>query len=456
MKRLIFLLLWIPFSSYAQHTISGAIISNEDYSYAMLYKIEGVRQMYLQSATIKKDTIELNGRMEPVKSFQLSLPDSAAVGSYRIAYDPNNNGIIDVLYNKEDIVFTAVPNAQRPIVTYEQSVENILYESYIEELSKAQYSLDSLQVAYLKNPSPQLETLYKQGVNSVQTIQKAYEKKAEGKMVYHFIKATARYNAPEISKTSDGYFQTIVEHFYDAIDFNNTTLYNSSFLIDRISDYVFYMNFSEDETTQKTLHKKAIDTTLQNIKSDAFRADVIVFLVTQFARAKDADIADYLIKTHFDALPKELQNTAFRKQIEEQLGIAVGRTAPDFSWTEGDTSMSLHALKGKSYYLLIFYSTECSHCLREVPQLFSFLNTDPKFGVVAFAMETTPDAWNNYTKTLPGWHHVLGLNKWENDIARTYQINATPTYMILDASKRIIGLPEELEDVKEAIKILKE
>ena len=93
--------------------------------------------------------------------------------------------------------------------------------------------------------------------------------------------------------------------------------------------------------------------------------------------------------------------------------------------------MSLSTVSGGYSYLLIFYSTECSHCLREVPQVYEFMKGKDKTKVIAFAMETSDTTWKNYVKTLLGWHHVLGLNKWENKIAKKYQINSTPTYFVL-------------------------
>ena len=68
--------------------------------------------------------------------------------------------------------------------------------------------------------------------------------------------------------------------------------------------------------------------------------------------------------------------------------------------------------------------------------------------VIAFAMETSDKTWINYQLKMPEWHHVLGLGKWENPTARTYQINSTPTYFILGIDKQIISIPETIDDLK--------
>jgi hypothetical protein len=68
--------------------------------------------------------------------------------------------------------------------------------------------------------------------------------------------------------------------------------------------------------------------------------------------------------------------------------------------------------------------------------------------VIAFAMETSDDVWSNYRLKMPGWHHVLGLGKWENPTAKTYQINSTPSYFVLGMDKQIIAIPRTIDDLK--------
>ena len=128
--------------------------------------------------------------------------------------------------------------------------------------------------------------------------------------------------------------------------------------------------------------------------------------------------------------------------------------APDFSWTENGKLMNLSSLKDGTSYLVIFYSTTCGHCEREVPQIFEFMKGKNKTKVIAFAMETEENGWQNFKQKLPGWHHVIGLNKWSNEVARKYQITSTPTYFVLGMDKKIIANPETLKELKVIIERL--
>ena len=69
-------------------------------------------------------------------------------------------------------------------------------------------------------------------------------------------------------------------------------------------------------------------------------------------------------------------------------------------------------------------------------------------------MEKNDTQWKEMKNDLPNWHHVLGLKKWENKIARTYNINATPNYFVLNKNKKIIGKPLLLKDLKVFLKEL--
>ena len=84
-------------------------------------------------------------------------------------------------------------------------------------------------------------------------------------------------------------------------------------------------------------------------------------------------------------------------------------------------------------------------------ELYTFLQDKKNLKVIAFAMENNEVRWKSLKATLPNWHHVLGLNKWENKTAKEYNINATPTYFVLDSTKKIIANPIALKDLETLI-----
>jgi thiol-disulfide isomerase/thioredoxin len=189
---------------------------------------------------------------------------------------------------------------------------------------------------------------------------------------------------------------------------------------------------------------------LSKIEKDTYKRDIIHFLIEQFEESKNLEIIDYLIKNKYNKLPANIKDYKFIKEKQALFAVEVGRIAPDFSWNENGRNLKLSTLNDAEKYVLVFWSTGCSHCLREIPELYTYMKTKPNTKVIAFALENDSFAWDTYKNTnLQGWHNVLGLNKWKNENARTYQINATPTYFVLDKNKNIIAKPNEIKDVKE-------
>jgi thiol-disulfide isomerase/thioredoxin len=448
MRKLLILLLLTGFCAQAQYSVEGTMHPHKNYEWALLYKVEGARQVFVKNAKVEKELETEDGKTKTVGKFEFELPPNAETGSYRITYDLQQNKYVDFLFNKEDVQVSFNPGDVDATLAFSKSKENQLYQQFLYDISLAQYVVDSLQVSYLKYPTQANADAYKNAVTTINKVQDAYNSASQGTLAHYFIKATDRYNAPTVAKTSQEYLDGVIGHFFDKIDFTDTHLYNSSFLVDRIADYVFYMNYSQDPNTQIQLHKKAVDIVIQKVNDLDFKSDVIQFLISQFVALKNSVMVDYLMQNHFYKLPIEKQDVEFRKEVEENMAVAIGKVAPDFSWTENGTQVSLSSLNDGQSYLLIFYSTTCGHCEREVPQIFEFMKGKTKTKVIAFAMETEETGWQAFKQNLPGWHHVLGLNKWENKIARTYQIRSTPTYFVLGMDKKIIGNPDTLKELK--------
>ena len=448
-----FLLLFILISSvtYSQFSVEGTLIPNVKSDWAILYKVEGAKQNYLQNVKLVKDTLLIEGEKKPIGKFNFPLPEDTKPGVYRITYRVKGIGFSDFIFNKENVRFALHPDYPEQTISFSESKENILYQNYLREISIAQQQLDSIQISAIRNPSVTQKDAYTNALLAVKNIQKNYTEASKGKYVQPFIMATSRVNPKNLQTSGQEYMENMTTNFFNNMDFKNETLLNSSFLIDRITDYVFYVNIASDEVVQKQLYKKSVATALSKIEDVAFKANVIEFIINQFAERKNIKMVDYLFENYFDKLPESLQNKNFKEQQLKDLSVEIGRTAPDFSWDSKGKKFSLSNLNDADNYVLVFWSTGCSHCLNEIPKLHTFLKDKPNIKVVAFSLEKNDVIWKKMQKDLTNWHHVLGLNKWDNEIARTYNINATPTYFVLDKNKIIIAKPDHLKDVKDYI-----
>lgn len=449
LKKLLLLFVFITSVSNAQHTIKGAMSPEIATDWLILYRLEGTKQVFVNNTTIQKDSIAISGVKQAVSSFTITLPATAKPGTYRATYKLEGAGFIDFVYNKEDVSFIFNPEYPKQSAAFLTSIENKLYGNYLTDITVVQQKLDSIQIAVLQNPSLDLKEDYKKTLEKVAAVQARYMLSSKNKYIAPFVKASARNNPSEILTSVPAYLGNIKNTYFDKLDFSNQTLINSSFLTNRILDYIFYINYTKDDVKQQGLYKQSITTVLSKIKNVRYKSAIIEFLIEQFETTKNIAIIDYLFNEHYSKLPKNSQNTQFIEEKKLLFAAEVGRIAPDFSWQEKGSSFQLSTLNDANHYVLVFWSTGCSHCLKEIPELHSFMKTKPSLKVVGFALEKDAFVWETYTNSnLNGWHNVLGLQKWQNKTARTYNINATPTYFILDKNKKIIAKPNSFTDVK--------
>ncbi len=442
LQKLLYVLFWLSCTIQGQTYVKGTISTPNDIgNWAILYQLKGVKQLY-----IKNDTIT-NG------AFKIDFPENASKGMYRLFYDMKNQGYVDFIYNNEnvDLYF----DATNPYETlgFSTSEENITYYKHINEATAAKRKLDSLQVLYFKLKDEKQEEiisrLYSEIRKSYNQIQLQYEINSEHTLANHFIKANRKYYAPDIILTPQEYLNSEKQHYFDFIDFNDKELIYSTFLSEKVMDYIFYMNVSEDIEVQKALYKRAINEVMQKIGDNIYiKSELLTLMLVTFSQAENSTLVDYLIDEYYNKLPPEYQNSETINKIQSSVKLSIGKMAPEIIWDEEGQTKKLSECSTADRYVLVFWSTSCPHCLKEIPKLYEYTKKKPEIHVVAIALEDEETGFNNFTINLSGWTHILALKKWENPIALKYEITSTPSYFVLDTAKKIISKPEYFEDVK--------
>lgn len=452
MKRLLALILFVTSIANAQYSVKGTMTPPEESDWVILYKIEGAKQKFISNSTIVFEDVSIGGNTQKVGRFELNLPADAKEGAYRVTYRNQGAGFVDFFFNKENVEFVFNPVYPEESIVFTKSRENKVYREYLEAIGKMQRKIDSYQVEYLKSEDKQIKKDYKKAYKEQEDIQEIYEGKSEGMLVNTYIKASKPTNSSSIFDDTQEYLDHVIENFFENVDFSNKKLYNSPFIVDKITNYVFYLNIAENQSTQQELYKQSVAKVMGLLDDDNVKKEVIEYLITRFANARNSEIVDGLFANYYDKLPSDLQDQKFRDDKVALLRATVGRIAPDFSWTEGGNEYSLSTLSDSDEYLLVFWSTGCSHCLKEIPLLHTYMKTHAKTSVIAFGIEQEAAEWTEYVKKLEGWHNVMGThpdNKWENEVVTTYQLVGTPTYFILNKDKKIVAMPNSFEDVKD-------
>ncbi|TDN38903.1 AhpC/TSA family protein [Hymenobacter sp. UV11] len=137
---------------------------------------------------------------------------------------------------------------------------------------------------------------------------------------------------------------------------------------------------------------------------------------------------------------------------------AVGKPVADF--TLADTAGTQHSLatyRGK-YVLLDFWGHWCSPCVRAMPQVNALHQQyADKLTIIGVAMESASSAplWKKAIRQ----HHVPGLQlsdlqEAKGPVITGYNINAFPTYMLLDPQGKLVARTNDVEEITKKLAAL--
>ena len=430
-KKILLLVFLFPIVAMAQHTIKGKFSPAEDYKWAVLYKVSPTNLSY------KTDT-----KVDEEGNFTLELDASVAKGMYRLVYAvPQDIFNFDIIYNgEEDIVLSFNKDTGLEFLI---STENLLLASYEKEMRAVQ---------------SQIAKRYQDGYDSVESmfenlkeLQKDFEKEAEGTIALEFIKANKPY-IPESSQDIGAYIKTNKKNYFENIDVNNTTLQESSFITDYAYNYI--LGFAGKGDANAVIEEN-IDTLQEQIQDSdpLIQKAQWIKLWQKFVDADRAHTANYISENYLIPLAKSSNDEGLIEDLTLFKNMTLGNKAANFSWEEVVDNKTilknLHDIDVADNYIIVFWSSGCSHCLKEVPKLHSKVSSMEKgaYKVIAVGLEDDPYAWRNKIQAFPEFINVLGLGKWQNEIGKNYGVNSTPTYIILDKDKKITARPQGLDDV---------
>lgn len=431
MKKNLSLFFLIPTFLISQQNISGTFSPAEDYTYAFLYKSTPDGANYINRA-----------KLDSLGNFTLTLDENADPGIYKIVYaiPPEENNFDLVFSGKEDINFTF---SMSEGVNFTESSENKLWASYLNSMDVVNKTISNF---YTRGGTD------KNAFNSIfatlKDTQTSYEKLAKGKLIEAFVKANKPY-MPESYEDLPTYSKNLKANFFNSVDFNDELLRSSSLITDRVSGFVFGLSANTDNDTYIN-HVDIVARAIENNEAK-IQSPVLELLWQEFKRRENHDLANYISNKYLLNIAKTTQNKILEQQLTSYKNTSIGSIAPDFA-IQSEPSLKLSELKGDQYYVLIFWSSGCVHCLKELPKVKDLMSNISNTKVVAYGLEDDAINWSEEIKSYPDFVHGIGLGKWENQLVQTFAIAATPTYFILDANKKIIAKPYDFEGLEKFFK----
>ena len=433
-KYLLYFSLISPFLGISQQQIKGVFSPAGEFKATMLYQLSAGNATY-----VSYGSVNAQGEM------QIDLNASVPAGIYKLVYAlPQSEHNFEFIYTGTEAVEFNFDNETG--VKFTNSKENQLLQGYTQSMAFAHNQLMQLYA------QPTMDDLiYKRRVQKINSLQNSYEAQSKGTIAAHFIKASKPY-IPNTAETANTYISNLKADYFKDIDFQDAVLQSSNFIVDKSLDYIFRMHFSETPSFQE--YQTNIDAVFKALKTTdlAYQLTTLNTLRESLITAGHNALAVYLTKIYVLPLAIQLNNTELKKSLESFLRISVGEKAPNFELETPSNSSkkSLYDLNGATTYLLIFWSSDCGHCLNELPEVHAYISNHPEknIKVVAVGIEKDSKQW---TETIQPWTeftHSIAEGKWTHAITKIYAIEATPTYFVLDASKVITAKPYLLKDLK--------
>ena len=433
MKNALFtFFLLATFGLQAQYSISGTFMPAKDYKWLIAYRLKPGTQNYIAQSKVQNGV------------FNLKIPENAKPGTYRLVYAvPQEEFYFDVIYNgKEDI---ALAFDTKNGVSYLTSKENILFNTYFKEIIDLEQQIVDFYVRGSTN-----EQEYFSITKQMRDLQNSYELKSKGLMANHFIKSNEPYIPGEYQSVHD-YVNGKTEAYFNSLEIDNPILQASGFLTNKLVNFVFTALPLETTTLNERQDAMIANVDIINRKTAAVNSKYKVHLLyTLWAQASASDYnttSDYIYDTYLKTLAIEAGNQEIVMQIEAHNRLRLGAIAPEIKWLKNGVQSSLRSLEGAENYIIVFWSSTCSHCLRELPALHNKLKNNENVKVVAVGLEDDDSTWKQESARMPHFEHVIALGNWESEYADLYAIDKTPTYFILDQDKRIIAKPESDKEI---------
>jgi thiol-disulfide isomerase/thioredoxin len=426
--------------SIAQNSVvKGKLTPKEEqHNSLVIYQMKGSELEFINYGQISEDG-----------SFSIDIPEDCMAGMYLLKFSYGRNGFIRFIFNHSDIELNIDTKNPSENISFINSEENKLYLSFLKSSKNFNKKIDSIAALYIKSNSQKDKRNYKKLVKKYLEFNAEKINEAEGMIAVDYFKAAQKYHTNEPATNQKEKLENEKKYFFHYIDFNNEGLINSPILLRSAIKYILSTGQPKNLKEEENLLIENINQVLAMASNMTVKSDMITELIYVFTNQENKKVVQHLLAQHYYQLPADIQDKELIKNTQSKLSVAIGEVAPNFKWVEKGVQKELKSINKANNYILVFWSTTCSHCEKQIPKLYEFTKDRKDVHVISYALENEKNEFKKYEQQFTGWTNILGLEKWENPVAIKYQIDATPTYIVLDSDKKIIGKPYGIKELKE-------
>ena len=390
-------------------------------------------------------------------NFRYGFPADTRRGMYRLRF--GNNQYMDIIYNHENIRFQTDINALIDSLEFTSSTENQLYFEYLNHRNLMEYKLELLGPvkAYYPQDDPfynDVEEKFKNITNDFESFVKDVTSDHPETFVSRIIKADHT-PSPPLDMNQREAMDYMRVHFFDNIDFNDTSLLYTNVIAGKVMQYLsFYQNNRMTKDQLQVEFIKAVNRIMDETSVNQMVYEYVLdYLLTGFESYGFEKVITYIAdNVSFDETCVNSERKAqLEKKVESLKKFAVGKRAPDFTSTNLEGNEITLSEIGSQYTLLVFWATWCPHCTRLLPELETiyFPETRDKLEIVAVSLDESPEELEGFLAEGDyNWINISDYEKWQGELVQLYDLYATPTMYLLFQDRTILAKPMTFDELK--------
>ncbi len=408
------------------------------------------RKAYLFEYIGMKNNMIDSARVAPDGAFSFTLPATAHPGLYRIVVGPEQ--FWDVIFNREQIRIQTHFNFIIDSLKVAESLENQLLNRYMQFFIGMNRKAEALQ--RLARLYPAGDPFRDQIVKELQKVQASDPDQVTREIMENYPASyAARFLKMELNpKVPAGIpprneMIYVLDHFWDDIDFQDTTLMYSPGLPNKIRLYFSLFQRAIPPKEMEEAMKKGLD----RLMSAAAVNDVLFEFILQ-------DIADWAERTEYDdffayltefylaraSCTDEKRKGEFSDIVVSYQKTAPGKVVPEIVIPRDKGGALILSEIPAKYTLVLFWASWCPHCSEILPQLQLLYEKYSRsdLEILAISLDDNKEDWEReLRKNGYSWINHSELKGWDCSIAYDYGIRATPTLILVDRSRTVLGKP---------------
>jgi thiol-disulfide isomerase/thioredoxin len=206
------------------------------------------------------------------------------------------------------------------------------------------------------------------------------------------------------------------------------------------------MKFTEEEMNAG--FKKSVDTIMNKFSgNDATKKFALQYLQLGFKELGNEKVLQYIDEKYQELAAQcqdETDKAAFDKRMAGYATMKEGLQAPNITFTNNNTLYDIQSEKT----LVVFWASWCPHCMEELPKVNIWAVEHPNTKVVAISLDEDLTAYETTIRQLQNIFHNTDLKKWKGKAVNDYYVYGTPTLILLDKDKKIMGKYSSFSQLK--------